>query len=144
MWYDASKGNMEKRETRKKALSIVYTDVTQSLGPLETAPKEGVLMLAPLPRKGWDILTMTESFNVKSELDGKIADIYERINSLNAMVNWALSSHFSSGRALESFPKITQAMFELIHEQIDILLPRLKTIKREIEEELGLVNGEKS
>jgi len=144
MWYDISKENREKKERRKKALSVVHTDITQSLGPLETAPKEGGLMLWPLPRMGWDILTMTGAFNVKSELDSRIADVYERLNSLNFMINWSLSLRFSASRELESFPKARQSLNKLIHEQIDILLPRLKTIKTEIEKELGLVYEKKS
>lgn len=144
MWYETSKDNMEKREKRQKALNMVYMDVTQSLGPLETAPKEGMLMFSPFPRLGWDILTMTGTFNLKSELDRKIADVYERLISLNAMNNWALSFRFSPSRALESFPRVMQALTELIHEQIDILVPRLKTIKTEIENELGLMAKKKT
>jgi hypothetical protein len=66
MWYDTSKENIEKKEIRKKALSVVHTDITQSLGPLETAPKEGGLMLWTLPRMGWDILTMTGHSTLKA------------------------------------------------------------------------------
>lgn len=144
MWYDTSKENREKKERRKKALSVVHTDITQSLGPLETAPKEGELMLWQLPRMGWDILTMTGAFNVKSELDSRIADVYERLNILNFLINWSLSLRFSASQELESFPKARQSLNKSIHEQIDILLPRLKTIKTEIEKELGLVSEKKS
>jgi hypothetical protein len=59
------------------------------------------------------------------------------------MINWSLSLRFSASRD-ESLPKARQSLNKFIHEEIDILLPRLKMIKTEIEKELGLVNEKKT
>ena len=83
MWYETSKEDRKKFEKRKKALAVVHTDITQALGPLEKAPKKGTLMIHPFSRTGWDIFTMSGSFNLELELDLKIADVYERLANLN-------------------------------------------------------------
>lgn len=139
MWYETSKEYTGKVEKRKNALAVVYNDITQSLHALETAPKKGILMIHQLSRIGWDILAMSGSFNLRQELDHKIADVYERLRAFNAMINWNLSMYFTSGEEETGFrSRAMQGLKELIHNQIEILLPCLKTVQKEIERELGL------
>jgi hypothetical protein len=138
IWYETSKEDRESVEKRKRALAVVLTNATQALGKLETAPKHGTLMVEPFSSAGWDILTISGSYRLDQGLDRKIADMYERLSSLNYMVNWSLSTHFSPNQTLSKLTQTAQNMDVLIHEQVKILIPRLKLIKNEIEKELGL------
>jgi len=139
IFYETSKEDRKSVERRKKALAVVHTNVTTALGKLETAPKHGTLMVEPFSSAGWDILTMSGCYRLEQELDRKIADVYERLSSLNSMIYWSLSIHHFSPKGAFSKPTdITQNIDVLIHEQISMLIPRLKLVKGEIEKELGL------